>query len=164
MMHRTHLVGEPKQAYIQSVYEDYDTIKDHLPESVESILDIGCGLAGIDVLLADRYPGAKIYLLDGDGGQENWRGGYARKMEPFTSVAMARQVLELNGHQVEQVFPVGYPDVLQADLIISLLSWGFHYPLETYKTAGVRITDIRNGEPIPGQVIHRSRKYSRCLW
>lgn len=39
----------------------------------------------------------------------------------------------------------------QFDLIISLLSWGFHYPIETYLEKakkiknGILILDIRNG-------------------
>ena len=163
-MHRTHLKGDLETEYWIDVRKDFDQIEPHLPEKISSILDIGCGLAGIDVLLAKRYPYATIALLDGDGDESNWRPGYASTMGPFSSRKVAESVLELNGVRRPLWKDVGTQEVLEADLIISLLSWGFHYPLSTYRTNGLHITDLRSTLPIKGKVIASTQKYNRCIW
>lgn len=64
--HRTHLQGDFVESYIQGLYDTYQSFKPYLPnEGV--ILDIGCGMGGIDVLLDQHYGGAEITLLDKQG-------------------------------------------------------------------------------------------------
>ena len=55
-----------KKAYIADMNNDYETLKDHLPDTCRSILDIGCGVGGIDVLLFNHYDDENIrfFLLD----------------------------------------------------------------------------------------------------
>jgi len=162
-LHRTHT--KDGDEYIKSLRDDFAGIEPHLPESCESILDIGCGMAGIDILLKRKYPDAKLYLLDGDGPKEDWRGGFEKDMKPFSNREVATAFLASNGVTVDRWYDIGTQDI-EADLVISLLSWGWHYPLETYRVkAKTIICDIRDkveGEMICPLVMHNKPKGHRC--
>lgn len=159
-MHRTHI--EPSK-YAEDVKKDFEQIEPYLPETVNSILDIGCGMAGIDVFLKRKYPDAKLYLLDGDG--EKFGAGWNKKLEPFSSRSIAEKLLKANGVEVDGWYDIGTPEKLAADLVISLLSWGFHYPLDTYKVSGFVICDLRVDRERPrGKVIAETAKYHRCAF
>ena len=162
-LHRTHT--KTAEEYIESLKSDFEQIEPYLPESVDSILDIGCGMAGIDILLKQKYPEAKLYLLDGDGPKEDWRGGFESEMKPFSSREVATEFLKSNGVTVDRWYDIGTQDI-EADLVISLLSWGWHYPLETYKVkAKTIICDNRGeakGELICPLTMHGKLKGHRC--
>ena len=160
-LHRTHL--QDPYEYGVDCWKDFKEIEPYLPESVNSILDIGCGLAGIDIWLKQKYPEARLILLDSDG--DSWGAGWNQSMRPFTSRQAAESLLFANGVKVDEWKDVGTKEELQAELVISLLSWGFHYPLDTYKVKGTCIADLRrNREPPRGEVIATTDKYSRCLF
>jgi hypothetical protein len=159
-MHRTHI--QPEE-YQESCLQDYTMIYKYLPEKVGSIIDIGCGMAGIDVFLKRRYPDAELYLLDGDG--DEFACGWNDTMKPFSSREAAEELLGLNGIKVTGWLPVNTKKKLKADLIISLLSYGFHYPISAYDCEGTMLCDLRTGmEPKRGTVIAYNNKYNRCIW
>jgi len=155
-LHRTHLRGDLGRQYAQDVASDYELIKPFLPEKGQATLDIGCGMAGIDVLLWRHYRNPIIHLLDGTGDTPV-RVLYQPAMAPYNSMAVARQLLEGNGvpgdHIVEWA-PDPALTLPQCDLIVSLLSWGFHYPVSTYlalverclRPGGRLIIDLRRGQ------------------
>lgn len=152
----------PGSEYRKELSEDFAQIEPHLPEKVDSIIDVGCGMAGIDVYLKRKYPQAKLTLLDGDGNLTNGYG-YKAVSEPYNSRAATEEFLKANGVSVDRWLDIGTEEVLKADLIISLLSWGFHYPLSAYKADGYCIVDIRrNSSEVIGTVIHKAEKYDRC--
>lgn len=152
----------PKVDYAQSVAYDFNMIEPHLPEHAASIIDIGCGVAGIDVHLKRKYPDAHLTLLDSDGEacncglSDNGGAGGDRKA--------AEALLSANGVRVDRWLPIGCTELLEADLIISLLSWGFHYPLSAYKAKGFCIADVRFWQPSPGKVIWKAQKSNRMAW
>lgn len=151
----------PRADYGQSVVKDFEMIEPHLPAKVASILDIGCGLAGIDVLLKQKYPDAKLSLLDSDGKHSNsgFTGGAGGNRQA------AEELLAANGVKPDAWLDIGTKELLEADLVISLLSWGFHYPLSTYKVKGLCVADLRRGHEKPrGTVIWKASKSDRCLW
>lgn len=149
--------------YVESLIEDYQMIFPFLPRRVDRILDIGCGMAGIGVLLSRHYPGASLWLLDGDGVET--RAGWNASLEAFSSRADAEELLTANGVKVGHWVDVNTKEKLTADLVISLASWGFHYPIKTYAVTGYCIADLRKKrEPIRGQVIAEFPKRFRCAW
>lgn len=163
-LHRTHLSGDIKREYEKDVQNDFDLILPHLPKRLNSIVDIGCGMAGIDVLLAKKYPQATITLLDGDGPESNFRGGYGAVMEPFNSRDVVNEIFRLNDLAAPRWLKVWTKDAIEADLVLSLLSWGYHYPLSTYKAIGLCIADLRKKFPVLGTLIVSTNKYNRCIW
>ena len=153
--------------YVLSVAQDFEQIAPFLPEKVNTILDIGCGLAGIDILLKQKYPDARLMLLDSDGKAENFRGGFDNEMLPFMQRTETERFLESNGVNVNQWLDVGTKETLAADLIISLYSWGWHYPLETYKVKGLAIADLRGtskGKLIAPVIVNGKHKGNRCAF
>jgi hypothetical protein len=44
-----------KQLYCEDILIEYETIKEHLPQTCQNILYIGCGMAGIDIFLFKHY-------------------------------------------------------------------------------------------------------------
>jgi len=154
---------EVKRRYGAHVAEDFSGMTPHLPARVETILEIGCGMAAIQVFLKRRYPAARLELLDGDG--ENVVGDYRPTSEPYNSRAHTELLLAANGVAVDRWHDVGTHELLRADLILSLASWGYHYPLATYRARGFAIVDLRRGrEAQRGKVIFRGPKYDRCAF
>lgn len=163
-LHRTDV--QTKADYVDSIEEDLALITHYLPDKVDSILDIGCGMAGIDVFLAKRYPAATLNLLDGDGPASNWRGLFKDTMEPFNSREAANALLAANGVTGQVWHDIGTQD-LKVDLVISLLSWGWHYPLSNYRVeAKTHIADLRYPQEMLGvkMMAHPKDKGWRCVW
>lgn len=152
---RSEILG---RSYANELESEYGTLVPALPPQVTQVLDIGCGLAGIDLFLYCHYNSKpKIHLLDRNGVSDIYYG-YQNEGAFYNNLTLARDLLEANGlnttdvhlHDVDQDgFPVGE----SFDLVLSLLSWGYHYPVSTYAqqvqaalvSGGTLILDIRVG-------------------
>jgi hypothetical protein len=148
------------------VRKDFLEIEPFLPHpgGVGRILDIGCGMCGIDVLLMRYYPEAELWLLDEDGDdpRDGWQ---LMRNEAFSSRAAAVELLTANDVHLHRWVNINTTEHLEADLVISLASWGYHYPLSTYNVSGTCIADLRRSEePARGTIITAYPKRSRCIW
>lgn len=150
--------------YVRDVQKDLTLLSPHLPEKPRRIIDIGCGLAAIDVLLKRRYPDAELWLLDGDG--DDPRCGWNDTLTAFNQRKATERLLSANGVQHDRWLDIGTTETLEADLVISLASWGYHYPLSTYTVKSpCIIADLRRPqEKARGTVIGEYRKRNRCVW
>ncbi|CAN5574866.1 hypothetical protein BH23CHL2_BH23CHL2_31160 [soil metagenome] len=140
-----------KTLYQRDMLAEFDTFREALPDGCAAILDIGCGVGGIDVLLDRHYRPRQplIYLLDRT--ETSRRIYYLMRRRPafYNSLVVARDLLRSNGIPEERIHLVAATDRFDIpvkgrkfDLIISLLSWGFHYPVESYlDQAADRLTD-----------------------
>ena len=137
--------SDPVLAYQNQALKDYVSVKQFLPlpqRAPTVILDIGCGVAGIDVYLYRWYAGeCHLHLLDGDEFNPSERGGYrARTVFRNTHDATERMLLEndvplsrFTLHEALRDRPTTTISGLSGvELVISLRSWGFHYPIEAY--------------------------------
>mgnify|MGYP001579147514 CR=1 FL=1 len=154
--------GRIKKLFNADMKSEYESIKEYLPKNVFSVLDIGCGVAGIDVLLNKHYKelgrDIEIFLLDKTETASRVYYGLEKRAAYYNSLFVAREILERNGvkgpsiHTQEAAGGPIFPGK-QFDLVVSLISWGFHYPVETYldevygllKLGGKLIIDIRKG-------------------
>jgi ubiquinone/menaquinone biosynthesis C-methylase UbiE len=143
------------------VEKDYDMIKSYLPQTADSILDIGCGLGLIDLALYNHYNGElEVNLLDKtkdlDEG-ENIRGFNGKKYTFYNSLDASLSTLSDNGVDTDKIkcYEVdSHSDLFNKkyDIIVSLLSCGWHYSIELYKDLiqstlkpeGTLILDIRH--------------------
>lgn len=115
------------------------------------VLDIGCGLGGMSVLAA-HHCGGRLHLMDGSGWADR-RTGFGPDMGAFNDMHLTAEMMRVNGVRDWQPWPIGSTDIPPVDNIISLLSWGWHYPVETYldlarrilRPGGRLILDIRGG-------------------
>jgi 16S rRNA G1207 methylase RsmC len=135
---------------------EYLDIKSYLPLKTKNILDIGCGIGGIDIFLSKHYnsPETTFYCLD-KTQSDNIYYGFKEKAAFYNSLDVAREFLSLNGIKNICTLSANDNNTIETnekfDLILSLISWGFHYPVETYlfqaythlQVDGHMIIDIR---------------------
>lgn len=134
-------VGALLQRRIDSVNQLANVILKSAPENTHSILDIGCGLGLDDIVLYKRInPSPEVYLLDKTNEHEPLSpvpGGFHQRFTFTAELKLTRDIFEQNGVKMEQLHFVD-PDnnalaaLPKIDLIISITSWGFHYPIDTY--------------------------------
>lgn len=172
-------------AYEQELRQTYEGLRPHLPEPCWGVLDIGSGLGGIDVLLTRHYQPDPpyIHLLDGEDDAPRMK----LHRQTFNSMKVARGFLIANGVRSDRIsYFTTATEVLPRpyDLVLSLGSWCFHYPPETYlplllsggglHSDSVLIMDVRNGRREYAQqidqaleqvaVIKEAAKYTRTVF
>jgi len=144
--------------FCEIVEYDMALMRPWLPEMAHKILDVGSGIAAIDVRLNQRYPDAEFYLLD-KTAMADTKYGAQTKQEFYTSQTVAQRLLSWGGIDLDRVHTLeATPDYAvgasEFNLVISLFSWGWHYPVGAYAEAvgratvpgGILITDVRNWE------------------
>ena len=134
--HNLEMYGDHPQEYLDRITRDFEAIEPWLPAKVSSVLDIGCGLAGVNVLIAKATGCKKINLIDGDGTGPR-KMGFVENTPPWFDVNIGAEFVRKNTsgvavkafHQSEKSIP--------CDLLISLKSWAHHYSAETYMALAV---------------------------
>lgn len=148
--------GEPLQfKHADNYFQQFEEIKLWIEDThPRVIMDIGCGQAILDILIAKHVELESVHLVDGDGSGTK-RAGFRSAGKPWRDVGWGVVLFQANCPDT----PVtGYrlgvdviPD-LQVDLVISSRSWGHHYPISEHlelvkrclKPEGHLIIDIRN--------------------
>lgn len=138
-MQRTHYEKNLPDRNLRMQYEDdiegeYRSIRAYLPVNCAAIWDIGCGVGGIDVFLYHHYQGVLLFLTDFDEISPKLYYGFKQKAAHYNSLSETRDLLSANGVPTSSMkfIPVmGNPD-RKVDLVVSLYSWGYHYPVEEY--------------------------------
>lgn len=118
------------KAYNRRIVDDYAGIHPYLPNSCGSVLDIGGGIGGIDALLVRKFGAdCEICILDGERDKPVMK----QHRKTFNDMRVARDFLTKNGVcRFSYYTPANLKKPRPFDLIISLGSWCFHYPAETY--------------------------------
>ncbi|WP_220457550.1 hypothetical protein [Vibrio marinisediminis] len=141
--------------------QEFKIINGYLPEKCESILDIGCGMAGIDLFLNQYYKDRSIdfFLLDKNEVNSSVYYDFNNKAAFYNSLDLAKSFLNLNGiseSKIKLLFANDENEInieQSVDMVISLISWGFHYPVDIYlervyeilSDKGTLIIDVRKG-------------------
>lgn len=149
-----------RRVFSRDMHAEYESIRSSLPSSASRILDIGCGVAGLDVFLSRHYKNTvDIYLLDKTAIDPVVYYGFKERGSVYNSLADAKDLLVKNGVSPERVHtqeatPGNTIDFgVSFDVILSIISWGYHYPVSTYlkevhaklASGGVLIIDVRKG-------------------
>lgn len=135
--------------YWKSCQRDYEQVKRVITPG-DSILDIGCGLAGADLIIKRNVPNVDIVLFDLDRVDAAVKYGYSREPSAYNTRQAVEEFYQLNGADAP-IYVSEYPAAMQFDVIMSLISYGFHYPVETYldqvmatlRPGGRLVLDIR---------------------
>lgn len=153
--------------YLKVIEEEYNQLKQFLPRQIKSVLDIGCGMGGIDIFLYRDYK-PKITFLDRDGIDKRIEYGYRETPSKYNLLSETKKFVESHG-----VYGADYINIDQEpfpiqefDLTISLLAMGYHFPFDTYRPkTKYLIADIREGLSISEtwKVIYRRENYRRIL-
>lgn len=133
-------VADPGTAWADSIRADFEQVAPYLPEECRASLDIGCGLAGFDILLW-RARKAFVWLLDRDAFEENPRFGFGDNPSAYCLFSAIEHMMEINGVPRSDWFALrdltGQPK--QVDLVTSFIAWGFHFPVSVYLDAVSKI-------------------------
>lgn len=141
---------------------DFSSIQSALTDEARAILDIGCGMAGIDVMLYRYYrPRLQpdLYLLDDETTSSRLHYDFSTDPAAYNSLAITDEFLSVNGvpaqccHLLNPASLESLPMRGRFSIILSLLAWGFHFPVATYlqstyellASGGHLILDIRKG-------------------
>jgi hypothetical protein len=112
-----------KAAYERSLSEILTSVSPVLPDHCRSVLDIGGGLGGIDLLLSARYGGdLRVCILDGLDcpPMVEWHH------QPFNHAGVTKDFHRKNGNEhIDVVFPAPDPKE-KFDLIWSFAAYCFH--------------------------------------
>lgn len=150
-------------AYLRDMENEYMEMRGSLPAEAERIVDIGCGMAGLDLFLARHYatPGPPSFVLvDKSTVSDEIYYGLRQEAAFYNSLGIARETLVTNGVEADQVSSLEVEGSeesrariaqLPSDLVVSLYAWGFHFPVSTYvrevgaglRPRGAAILDVR---------------------
>ena len=118
-------------------YRELNTFKKFLPNKAENILDIGCGLGVIDIFLNKVFSNtSNFYLLDKNRIDKKIRYGFSSNYESYNDLNETKNLLLNNNVNKERInlFNVDQNIEIKTkiDLVISLKSMGYHYPINIY--------------------------------
>lgn len=137
------------------IHAEYLALRPHLAALAPArVADIGCGYGLLDLFIA-RDLGAEVVLIDIEANARR-HFGFEAEGAAYTSLATARALLEANGVAREGITtlnPAREPLAAAGtvDVALSLLSCGFHYPVDAYldffagqvRAGGAIVLDLR---------------------
>jgi len=153
--------------FFQSVQEDYQLLSPHLPGSLGTFVDIGSGIAALDLFLLLDNPQSRVCLVDRTEVSNSIWYGLEEDGAFYNSLDLAIELLVANGVEADRIQTYEAPEdrilplaTNSVDLVISTLSWGFHYPVSIYldevtrvmKPSGTLILEIRKGSDESNQL------------
>ena len=117
--------------------KEIELIKKYLPKKAQNIMDIGCGLGIINIFLNKIYNNQpNFFLLDKNRIDKVIKYGFSSDYESYNDLKETRNLLinndinpsSINTFDVEKDFKID----AKIDLVISLKSMGYHYPIDQY--------------------------------
>jgi SAM-dependent methyltransferase len=147
-------------AYFREMEALAAKILPHVPQNAQSVLDIGCGIAGLDLFLFRGLKNPDLHLLDRTATEKQVWYMFEEKGAFYNSLDLAESMLVANGVPKNKVHTHEAPEdgniPLQPrsiDFVVSTISWGFHYPVDIYVDSvariisenGVLLIDVRKG-------------------
>lgn len=140
---------------IRTQQEDIKIIDHFLKKAPLTVLDIGCGLGIYDLALQDFYKtNISYYLLDKTSSRKEEKNvyyGHREKGAFYNNMDYTKDFLLINGISEKNINCIIVNDnnnvtneqlqknLPKIDLIISIISWGFHYPIKTYIDTAYKI-------------------------
>lgn len=147
--------------------DEYVALKEYLQNigkfPPRNLLDIGCGLAPLPEMFQKEF-GTKLDLIDDDGNslEQNRDGGFgpSHTFKFYNNLSKLKESFDARGMKcnLHKATELEIPEDKKFDLIISIKSCGFHYPLDTYRELvmkhttpkSVVIMDVNNHHDMNG--------------
>jgi len=130
---------EIKDHYLREIREEYRSIREYLPDTVTSILDVGCGIGGINLYLSRHYEDHQpiFYLFDKTEVSDSVYYQFKDNAAFYNSLTVAKEALKRNNVNEKNLYTLDADEfepssLKRVDCCLSLISWAFHYPLDTY--------------------------------
>ena len=142
-------------------------ILEEFPEKNLTVLDIGCGIGGYHKKWIEQHNSSSTLLLM-DNSEFNARAlsyGHGNSDRYYNSLFLTRNYLNNDYSSKVKVVPIEikreYPGKIpnHLDLIVSFISWGFHYSLEDYWSTITKKMSL-NSSIIAVDIRKNSQSYS----
>ena len=118
---------------------EFDELAPHLPDHAQTILDIGGGLGAIDIFLLDRYrlDRPHVHLFDKNEIADDVRYFFGNMPSAYNLFDATQDFLTANGVAADAFTQIDagagpFPTALRPDLVVSLIAWGYHFPVGVY--------------------------------
>lgn len=123
-----------KEGYKKDIEKEYELMLPCLPDKCNSVLDIGCGVGGINVLLSKHYNHPELHLLDNSIVSDKIVYGYTDKESYYNSFDATKELMDVNGITNYKLIDINgsFPKINNIDIVLSLLACGFHYSISYY--------------------------------
>lgn len=155
-MQRSGYKGNTIKSYIEDITIEFYSMIDYIyPIDCQKILDIGCGISGIDILLYDFFDNPELNLFDKNIIDKKIFYGYNKKSAFYNSFDILKNIMDMNNikNYIFHDQSKGFPEIKNVDIVLSLLACGFHFPVSDYIDSinkclsidGILIIDIRKG-------------------
>lgn len=94
-----------KQDYIKLMRSEYDTLKDNLPSNIKNYMDIGCGIALINIFIKEKLGDEfdKLILLDRTKTDKLIYYSYTNIASFYNSLELAKETLIKNGFDEKSI-------------------------------------------------------------
>ncbi len=117
--------------------KEIETFKNFLPNEVNNVMDIGCGLGIININLNKYFTNKpNFFLLDKNRIDKKIKYGFGYDYESYNDLNETKNILLENNIENKCIHLFDVEKQIQInekmDLIISLKSMGYHYPFEIY--------------------------------
>ena len=117
--------------------KELETFKHFLPNYAKNIMDIGCGLGIINIYLNKFFEKKPIFfLIDKNRIDKKINYGSSSNYESYNDLNETKNILLENDVDFERIHLFDVEKQFQInkkmDLVISLKSMGYHYPINTY--------------------------------
>ena len=117
--------------------KEFESFKQFLPRSANNIMDIGCGLGIINIYLNEFFEKKSVFfLLDRNKIDRKIKYGFSKNYESYNDLTETKKILLENDIESNCLYIFDVDKQFQInkkmDLVISLKSMGYHYPINTY--------------------------------
>jgi len=120
------------------IEREFNLFKNHIPKNIKTVMDIGCGLGLINILLNNNFKNInEFYLLDKNIIDHKIKYGFSINYESYNNLLATKKTLKLNNIDENKINLIDvnknyHIKEKSIDLIISLVSMGYHYPISNY--------------------------------
>ena len=85
-------MNDIKSEYFKDMVSEYESIESELPLTIENVLDIGSGIAGLDILISSHYNNKiEVCLLDKSSIDKDLHYGYEKKGSFYNSLSLSKK-------------------------------------------------------------------------
>jgi hypothetical protein len=147
---------------LREISLDVDTLISNIPHGCfNRVVSIGPGNGILELLLMKRVPVNVLLLVDIEESDIH-QHGFASHGSGYASLRAAKDFLVANGIEADSIFVcnprIAPLSIFPSDLIMSILSMGFHYPCDDYtdfilrslQSGGQTVFDKRRGKADTG--------------
>ena len=120
------------------IEKEFNLFKNHIPKNIKTVMDIGCGLGLINILLNNNFKNInEFYLLDKNIIDHKIKYGFSINYESYNNLLATKKTLELNNIDENKINLIDvnknyHIKEKSIDVVISLVSMGYHYPISNY--------------------------------